>query len=267
MFAEPTIDDFKNWIDWHLRRAADGAERGIGSTIVKMNAVGRYRSGATVEAVFTEAKAVLELGIDAALGELKKAIRADRLDKVTMRQETEAQLRVFLARVKTATRHDKLREFAGDRIVQPRLQACNELLDFKLRQFDVGFFDPDEPEARPPVKNQINIDTMVGSAIQQGTTGSIQSVQVVLQGDLIRVALDKFERALDGSEIDRADRASIAADLATIRAQLSKPQLSTTLLQEAGRSARNVVEGILGGVLTPATLAAASALWAVLGLG
>jgi len=58
----------------------------------------------------------------------------------------------------------------------------------------------------------------------------------------------------------------LMTDVRTIRAQLEKPSPSRLIIQEAGKSLRHVVEGIAGGMLTPAMMTAASALWSVLGL-
>jgi hypothetical protein len=57
------------------------------------------------------------------------------------------------------------------------------------------------------------------------------------------------------------------ADVKTIKAQLAKPSPNRVIVQEAGKSLRNVVEGIGGGLLTPTAQTAAAALWGLLGLG
>jgi hypothetical protein len=59
----------------------------------------------------------------------------------------------------------------------------------------------------------------------------------------------------------------IKAELHTIRAQLSKALPSPSIIQESGRTLRNVIEGIGAGILTPGVAAAASALWSAFGLG
>jgi hypothetical protein len=55
-------------------------------------------------------------------------------------------------------------------------------------------------------------------------------------------------------------RTEIMADIDTIRAQLAKPSPNITIVQEAGKSVRNVLEGIAAGLLTPSISAAAFAL-------
>jgi hypothetical protein len=135
-----------------------------------------------------------------------------------------------------------------------------------MRQFDVGFFEPLEPEV-PRVHNAINIGAMTGSTIQQGSPGANQAVQFLLHIEPARAALAAFETAIQGTSMAPAMVDEIAADVQTIKAQLSKPAPSVSIIQEAGRSLRSVLEGVAGGLLTPAVMAAAPALWSALGLG
>jgi hypothetical protein len=115
--------------------------------------------------------------------------------------------------------------------------------------------------------NSITIGVMTGSTIQQGSPNATQTVSIHLNiGDIERAVAD-FEAALDATDLPAATVAELKGDIATIRAQLSKASPMAGILQEAGRSMRNVVEGIAAGLLTPAVLAAAPALWSALGLG
>jgi hypothetical protein len=66
---------------------------------------------------------------------------------------------------------------------------------------------------------------------------------------------------------DEGAECRVKGDLHTIAAQLSKTSPSLVVLQEAGRSLRNIVEGVAAGLMTPGVLAAATALWIALGLG
>lgn len=61
--------------------------------------------------------------------------------------------------------------------------------------------------------------------------------------------------------------AALTGDVQSIRAQLSKPLPTKSIVHEAGKSLRGIVEGIGAGVLTPGAVAAATALWSALGLG
>jgi hypothetical protein len=67
------------------------------------------------------------------------------------------------------------RQLAMEDYIDKKLREFDEVLEFKIRQFDVGFFDSQEPEV-PHMANTINIGTMTGSAIQQGSPHAKQAV-------------------------------------------------------------------------------------------
>jgi hypothetical protein len=122
-------------------------------------------------------------------------------------------------------------------------------------------------ENAAPAGNSITIGVMTGSTIQQGSPSATQTVSIRLDRGDVESAVAAFEAAVDAADFPAATVAELKGDIATIRAQLSKASPMPSILQEAGRSMRNVVEGIAAGLFTPEVLAAAPALWAALGLG
>jgi hypothetical protein len=124
-----------------------------------------------------------------------------------------------------------------------------------------------EEPPTPEIQNAITIGTMTGSTIQQGSPAATQNVRFTLHIEAVRSAVEIFENALQGTKLPAAALGDITADVQTIKAQLSKPSPSIAILKEAGKSVRNVMEGIGAGILTPAAAAAAAGLWAALGLG
>jgi hypothetical protein len=74
-----------------------------------------------------------------------------------------------------------------------------------------------------------------------------------------------FEAGLSKQSVDEDKRAAMAADIATIKAQLTKPSPSMTILREAGKSIRNMVEGVVASLLTPEFITVTAALRAALG--
>jgi hypothetical protein len=117
------------------------------------------------------------------------------------------------------------------------------------------------------VANSITIGSMTGSTIQQGSPGAQQTVSITFNIESITNALDRFASAIATGALPEKTVNELVGDVQTIRAQLAKPSPSRIIIQEAGKSLRNVVEGIAGGMLTPAAMTAAAALWSVLGLG
>jgi hypothetical protein len=262
-FASPTIEDFIARIDWHLAKALDEAKRAVSRQRSELAGRGMLTSSVAVRLSVETAQTSFEAGVDKVLGELKRAISNTLLDPDEMRAVAEQRLRQFVVDAKEAAQVDDLA-----RISDPRemLAKFDKHLNFHLRQFDVGFHIPEEPEVPPVSKNEINIGSMTGSAIQQGSPNAQQSVQFTLNVETARTALANFETALAEQKLSEVTLSEINAELHTIRAQLSKASPNSSIIQESGRTLRNVTEGIAAGVLTPGVIAAASALWSALGL-
>lgn len=267
MFSKPTLDDYERWIDWHLHNATEETEFAINAVKRRNAAAGAYQSGSTVIGVFKEVQVGFEKGVTAALGELKRAIRTTTLDGTALRNITETRLKGFADEIKAATNSDKLKEFAGDKPVDERIAKIDQHLVFSLRQFDVGFMDPAEPEIPPTTNNHVAIGVMSGGAVQQGTSHLTQTIHNKIDTKRICEALDHFESSIISSaNIPRDYLADLTADIATLRGQLAKTQPSVSILHEAGRSLRNVTEGALGGMLSHPAASSATALWQLLGI-
>jgi hypothetical protein len=102
--------------------------------------------------------------------------------------------------------------------------------------------------------------------IQQGSHGASQSGDFKISVETVTTALHKFESELSKQSLDDDKMTAIAADVATIKAQLTKPSPSMTILRESGKSLRNIIEGIGAGMLTPEFITVTAALGSVLGV-
>jgi len=265
MFAEPTINDFLDNVRWHLAKAADRAGRAVASTMGLLASKGGLNSGRAIIMIFDAVRTEFDAAIETVFGELKRTINRTHLNRGDLRQAAVSCLENFAIEMKALTNADQYRSLAAQ-AVDERLTAIDRHLAFAIRQFDTGFIDPNEPE-RPNVNNSINIGTMTGSAIQHGSPGATQSIQFNLKIDEARSALAAFESAMQAVQLPKSQSDEVIAELKTIAAQLSKSSPSLPILQEAGRSLRNIVEGVAAGLMTPSVLAAAPALWNALGLG
>jgi hypothetical protein len=226
---------------------------------------GILNSGTTIIRVFGEVRKEFYSGIEAAFGEQKRAVRKTKLDHQELRQVTVQCLVNFMNEAKAITEWSSFRPLAAEAVDQ-NLRGFDKPFNFKVRQFDVGFFDPPEPEI-PQVSNSINIGSMTGSPIQQGSPNATQEVQMTLNIEAVTNALTTFESAISMSSLSANTISDLMADVQTIRAQLNKPSPSRSILREASKSLRSVLEGVAGGMLTPAIATAASSLWSALGLG
>jgi hypothetical protein len=266
MFAEPTINDFLALIDWHTAKALDRANRAVNDVRGQASFHGRLNSGSAVINSVKAMRKEFDLGVESVLGELKRVIQTTKLDRDKLRESAVQRLTNFATAAKAIAQTPEASSMGMGEYLNKQFAEIDRHLQFSVRQFEVGFFDPAEPEI-PPVANSITIGTMTGSAIMQGSPGAKQTVDITLNVQSITNALADFESAMSTAGLPAKTIDELMADVRTIRAQLAKPSPSRLIIQEAGKSLRNVVEGIAGGMLTPAAMTAAAALWSVLGLG
>ena len=297
MFAEPTIDDFQANLRGHLDKATDRAKRAV-RQIKSEHGARHLNSGRTVIRTYDAVKNEFDAGVNAALGELKRAFLKTKLDHGELWRVTEQYLAQFNAEfnkiIKTKT--NRMRGAAA-----LNLTPFNDDLSFKVRQFKVGKFDPLEPEVSqkaqvpeksevpqkaevpqksevpkksevpqkaevPQESNAINMGSMTGSTIQQGSPNAQQNVRFTLNINSAQMALLNFETEISKLTLSELTRTDINADLHTIRAQLSKSSPTLSIIQECGRTIRDVIEGNTAGALTPSVIAAGKALWSALGV-
>ncbi len=267
MFAEPTINDFLALIDWHIAKALDCAGRAVANVRGQAAAHGALNSGRTVLFTCEAARKEFESGVEAVLGELRRVIRTTKLDRNELRQHAVQRLMNFAIAAKAVARTPETSSSEMAKYLTEQFAALDQHLQFSVRQFDVGFLNPAEPEVPAVSNNSIIIDNMANSTILQGSPEATQNVQFAFTIETSRKALAEFESALTVSTIPAKTLDELLADVRTIQNQLAKPAPNRVIIHEAGKSLRNVVEGVVGGMLTPAAVTAATALWAVLGIG
>jgi hypothetical protein len=267
MFAEPTINDFLARVDWHLQKARDRALSGVNEVRARATAHGALQGSRTVLFTTEAVRKEFDAGVETVLGELKRAIRTTRLDRGDLRQQAVQRLLNFAIWAKSAANTPDVSALGMSQNLDREMDALNQHLQFAVRQFDVGLFDPAEPEVPALSNNSITIGNMTGSTIQQGSPGAKQSVRSSLNIESAVAALATFETAIKQTNLPATTLGDLMVDVRTIRDQLSKSSPTPSIIQEAGRSLRNIMEGITGGILTPGVIAAAPALWSALGLG
>jgi hypothetical protein len=254
MFADPTINDYLDNVRWHLDKVLANATHAVNKVRAEHAQRGILSSSMTVMRVFSEVKREFDFGVEAALGELRRAASKTKLDPRELRQATAQCLANFAIAMKSIAAPGQLRGLVGN-----AADEWDKDLNFKLRQFDVGFFVPDEPEV-PTVSNAINVNSMINSAILQGSAGATQRHDVTISVDEAKAAIEAIE-AHSGKLGLPADKLSdLQSDIATIRSQLAKATPSHLIVGEAARSIRNVAEGAIGGMLTPTMTTALVAL-------
>lgn len=107
---------------------------------------------------------------------------------------------------------------------------------------------PNEPTRFFPA-NVINIGTMIGSQVQQGSTNSSQTQTNTLDLDAVRALVAEFEKSLPDLPLSAERRSEAEAELATLRAQLKSSNPKTPIIQESLKTLRNVTEGVGAGII------------------
>jgi hypothetical protein len=267
MLREPTIEDFADWVQFHLDKAIKSAHEACQAVERRNNAKGLLRSGNNIIECFDAAYGEFDKGVEAALGALRAAMLKGVPDKTLLRETVEKQLRQFVLDMKHASKAPLFREWG---LVPPKVlneyeAEFDKKVDFALRHFDVGHLIP-QPEVPASISSDIKIENMIGSVIQQGTTGSNQTASVTINFAAARDALKTLEKTLSEHPAPPEAAAEIEPEIQTIKAQLAKAQPSVAILREAGRSLRSISEGVAGGLLAPHVLTAIGALLSLLGL-
>ncbi len=105
------------------------------------------------------------------------------------------------------------------------------------------------------VNNHIFAPNSTIGAIQQGTTHSTQMVNNPQAGasDLAHL-VDQIFMHLPHSSIRGNDLIEVESSLETIKAQTKKISPNTVILGEAGKSLRNITEGVIAAGIQPTTL-------------
>jgi hypothetical protein len=126
---------------------------------------------------------------------------------------------------------------------------------------------PDQPVSAFPsvtyniVYNTLHVDKMIHSQVQQAGVHSTQSQTLTYSPDAIAELshlINEFALHLDELRLDSRQRQKAAAQIATLKAQLSDDP-DPVILRQAGHTLRNITEGAIGSLL--ATAATQPGVW------
>jgi hypothetical protein len=112
--------------------------------------------------------------------------------------------------------------------------------------------NPDKPTQHFLPLNIIHVHTMNNSVIQQGTTNSTQNITITSDNisDLksflndLKIALQKMQLSVDA-------QGEVLAEITTLEAQTNSPKPKRTIIGEALKSLRSILEGVAGNFATP----------------
>lgn len=269
MLQKPTVADFQSKLEFivdDLVHAAGKKGAEVQGGAARQGALGGSR----------HLLQLLELTRDAVdeaaamvLGELRSAIEKTELDRVVIRGITGEVLGSLVPRFAAAFRVNRNGGWSGaprsSATIPAKLQEMNDRVSRHLRHFDVGLYDTAAPEPLNVTNsNVVNATNVYG--VQQGTSHSVQNVSVQINVHAAMEAIQLLKSELAGLEERESSVSDVKSDLETIEAQLKKLEPNKGILREAMRSVRNVTEGVIGGLLTPAAVGAIVSLGSALGL-
>jgi len=147
------------------------------------------------------------------------------------------------------------------------VSQARQRLEAKLREFELGA-DTNRNARVASVTNIVHATNIIGG-VQQAGGSAIQANTVSLSAEAIAASLDHLFAHLTDAPHELL--AELEPEAATIRSQLVKPTPNATIVQEAGRTIRTVLEGAIGGALgnamSPGIVHALAGFSAAIGLG
>lgn len=101
--------------------------------------------------------------------------------------------------------------------------------------------------------NTFHITQMTGSGIQVGGPHSTQHQTTTYNSqdlDDLKRAIEILAQRIDELKLDDAAKKTAQNQIDTIKAQLTDDKPNSTIIREAGKTLRSVIEGAIGGLLT-----------------
>ena len=153
------------------------------------------------------------------------------------------------------------------REMEALVRQAKARLELRLKEFELGA-DRDRNPRPVSVTNIVHATNIIGG-VQQAGGAAIQANTVSLSAEVIGASLDHLLAHLVDAPQELLTE--LEPDAATIRSQLAKADPNPTIVQESGRTIRNVIEaavgGALGNAMSPGIAQALAAFSAAIGLG
>jgi hypothetical protein len=138
-----------------------------------------------------------------------------------------------------------------------------------LREVESALSVPEAPTHYfPAVVNVLQVQSMVGSQIQQGSHGSTQTQsQTITQNELtaIQTLVAALQAELEAIGLGADAKAEAEAELQTLKAQLQSSKPKSTIIRESLKTLRNLVEGVASNAVAAGILPLFAPLTALLG--
>lgn len=117
-------------------------------------------------------------------------------------------------------------------------------------QVEQALSEPDKPTEYFPAMNIINVQNMVGSQIQQGTTNSTQRGTFSTSDiDKLTDFIQELDTKVSQLNLNPEDKDELDAELSTIKVQSSSSRPKPLIIKESLKTIRNILEGMTGSIL------------------
>jgi bifunctional N-acetylglucosamine-1-phosphate-uridyltransferase/glucosamine-1-phosphate-acetyltransferase GlmU-like protein len=110
----------------------------------------------------------------------------------------------------------------------------------------------EEKHLASSITYNVHVEHMSNSQFQQGTQHSTQILEASRDLEKVNELLQLLKGSLDKMRLDSQKRSELEAEIGTIETQLASPKPKGTIIREAGRSIRNILEGAAGSSLATA---------------
>jgi len=268
MKASPSILDFANLVERKLWVSRSKLERSVDNACTAADLKSPGRPDKVMQSILQRVSEVGEADIVSVLTELDNINDEGNLDPDLLIWVTRSLLRDHIEEIEAFIRfNEKLRFLSRSAKAESFAQMRNNV-DFYLRQYQAGLFQPPNEFGKLQLNNKIRIREMSGGAIQQGT---VESSQTNILNNEINVsaaldALTAIESSLEQALGPDDKLSQIQADMSALKAQLERPEVKTGVVREIGRSLRKVMEGVAINVGSKTITDATSKLWIALGI-
>lgn len=267
MHKFPTNEDFADYIEEGLEEAVVVGKKAVAEVQSRASMMGNT-GGNMVLAIFQAVEREFDNGLRVAFERYKKEAQRGLLEAGDMWKILCERLQAFLKNMQQATGHEKLRSNPNYASIVPLmdewLESFNRKLKRKLRHLEVGF-QLNESDAMGDVLivhgDSNNIVRGDNNISQQG----VRESQITVNSEDIADRLALIEKELAKSELADVEMAEIRGSLDTIRAQLSRPAPSSSIVKDAVQSLQRVIENSAGNLLAHPLGRANQALAAIFG--
>ena len=135
--------------------------------------------------------------------------------------------------------------------------ALISISHYGICQVEDAISQPEESSQYFPPVNNITIGTMINSSIQQA---SPKATQIFTQGDArceeLQQLINEIKNGIFQLDLQENNRKDVAADIATLNAQLASSKPKSVIITESLSTIRSVLEGVTGSAIATALIAA-----------